>query len=101
MRPLFYHYDEEELYQEKGEYLLGRDILVAPVLQEGVRKRTCLLPSERGVHLLIGQEYGGGKVTVQAPIGQPPVFIRRNSAKFEELMKISNCEEQGSGQLRK
>ena len=101
MRPLFYYYDEEKLYQEKGEYLLGRDILVAPVLQEGVSERTCLLPSERWVHLFTGKEYGGGKVTVQAPIGQPPVFIRRNSAKFEELMKISNCEEQGSEQLRK
>ncbi|MBD5475390.1 MAG: alpha-glucosidase [Lachnospiraceae bacterium] len=93
MRPLFYHYDEEKLYQEKGEYLLGRDILVAPVLKEGVSERTCLLPSERWVHLFTGQEYGGGKVTVQAPIGQPPVFIRRNSERFEELMKISNCSE--------
>ena len=89
MRPLFYHYDEEKLYQEKGEYLLGRDILVAPVLQEGVSKRTCLLPADGWVHLFTGEEYSGGTVTVQAPIGQPPVFIRRDSERFEELMKIT------------
>lgn len=89
MRPLFYYYDEEKLYQEKGEYLLGRDILVAPVLQEGVSERTCLLPAERWVHLFTGEEYSGGTVTVQAPIGQPPVFIRRDSERFEELMKIT------------
>lgn len=89
MRPLFYHYDEEELYREKGEYLLGRDILVAPVLQEDVHERECRLPAERWVHLFTGKEYDGGKVTVQAPIGQPPVFIRRNSGRFEELMKIT------------
>lgn len=89
MRPLFYYYDEEKLYQEKGEYLLGRDILVAPVLQEGVSERTCLLPAERWVHLFTGEEYSGGTMTVQAPIGQPPVFIRRDSERFEELMKIT------------
>ena len=89
MRPLFYHYEGEELYREKGEYLLGRDILVAPVLREGERERNCLLPPDRWVHLFTGQEYGGGRVTVQAPMGQPPVFIRRDSGRFEELMGIA------------
>ena len=37
MRPLFYHYDEAEAYTEKTEYLLGRDLLVAPVYEEGAR----------------------------------------------------------------
>lgn len=93
MRPLFYHYDEKRLYKEKGEYLLGRDILVAPVLQEGADERRCILPADHWVHLFTGEEYRGGTVTVKAPIGCPPVFIRRNSGRFEELMKITKREE--------
>lgn len=88
MRPLFYHYDEEPLYTDKSAYLLGRDILVAPVLKEGAAERDCYLPKDRWVHLFTKEEYGGGPVTVHAPIGQPPVFVRRDSASFEELIKI-------------
>ena len=89
MRPLFYHYDEEALYTEKTEYLLGRDILVAPVLQEGAVSRNCLLPKDRWVHLFTGEEYRGGSVEIQAPLGKPPVFIRKDSESFEELMEIA------------
>ena len=89
MRPLFYHYDEEALYTEKTEYLLGRDILVAPVLQEGAVSRNCLLPKDRWVHLFTGEEYGGGSVEIQAPLGKPPVFVRKDSESFEELMEIT------------
>ncbi|MCM1027039.1 MAG: alpha-glucosidase [Roseburia sp.] len=86
MRPLFYHYDEEALYTEKTEYLLGRDILVAPVLKEGAAERVCILPGDQWVHLFTGEEYGGGKHTVAAPIGRPPVFVRRASEVYEKLM---------------
>lgn len=88
MRPLFYHYDEEPLYTEKTEYLLGRDILVAPVLREGAVSRTCRLPQDLWVHLFTGEEYGGGVVEIQAPVGQPPVFVRKGSAHFEELINM-------------
>ena len=36
MRPLFLHYeDDAHTYTLKYQYLLGRDILVAPVHEEG------------------------------------------------------------------
>lgn len=89
MRPVFYHYDEEWAYREKTEYLLGRDILVAPVYKEGEVKRECCLPKDTWVHLFNGKEYSGGKVEVAAPIGEPPVFIRKDSSYFEELMDIA------------
>lgn len=90
MRPLFYHYDEPALRAEQTEYLLGRDILVAPVLREGARSRRCVLPEDRWAHLFTGREYGGGTVEVPAPPGQPPVFIRKAAAGFEELMAVGN-----------
>lgn len=86
MRPLFYHYDEAEAYTQSYEYLLGRDILVAPVLEEGVKEWKCYLPSDRWVHLFSGKVYEGGFVRVNAPIGMPPVFIREDSGWKEILL---------------
>ena len=77
MRPLFYHYDEPEAYTESYEYLLGRDILVAPVIAKGARTREVYLPEDTWIHLPTGREYRGGHYTLEAPLGEPPVF-RRN-----------------------
>ena len=79
MRPIFYHYDEDWAYTEKSEYLLGRDMLVAPVLKDGARQREVTLPDDEWIHLYSGKEYGKGTCTVDAPIGEPPVFIRKDS----------------------
>ena len=87
-RPLFYHYDEPPAYTEKTEYLLGRDLLVAPVLEEGVESRAVYLPRDRWVRLFTGEEYDGGTHEVQAPVGRPPVFIRKDSPWFENLISI-------------
>ena len=88
MRPLFYHYNEPSAFTEKTEYLLGRDILVAPVLKEKAVSRNVYLPDDTWVHLFTGKEYKGGKYNIDAPIGQPPVFIRKDSLRFKELMGI-------------
>ncbi len=51
MRPIFYHYDEEGAYCEKYEYLLGRDILIAPDLQKEETVRQVYLPKHKWIHL--------------------------------------------------
>ena len=89
MRPLFYHYDEEAAYTQHREYLFGRDLLIAPVYREGDVTRECYLPKDTWVHLFTGKEYKGGTVVVDAPIGQPPVFVRKDSKDFEMLMAIA------------
>ncbi len=89
MRPLFYHYREEKAFVEKTEYLLGRDILVAPVLEESSFGRNVYLPEDEWVHLFTKQEYKGGTYEVEALWGNPPVFVRKQSKNFEELMKLS------------
>lgn len=89
MRPLFYHYDEPRAYTESLEYLLGRDMLVAPVIDAKADTKTVYLPEDEWVHLYSGKEFDGGMVIVGAPIGEPPVFIRKKSDKFEELMSLA------------
>ena len=76
--PLFLHYeDDAHTYTLKYQYLLGRDILVAPVHEEGRSDWTLYLPEDNWVHAWTGEAFRGGEVTVNAPIGKPPVFLSR------------------------
>ena len=81
-RPLFLHFpDDTATYAIQDAFLYGRDLLVAPVHQQGAASWTAYLP--RGatwVHLWSGARHAGGRqVTVPAPLGHPPVFWREGS----------------------
>lgn len=85
-RPLFlYHEDDERCCTEQFEYMLGPDVLVAPVWQEGLDSREVYLPEGEWVHLWTGKEYGRGDFTVPAPLGYPPVF-RKKDSRWAELL---------------
>jgi sulfoquinovosidase len=90
-RPLFMHYENDEIaYDIQYQYLYGRDLLVAPVYEEAATHWKVYLPEDEWVHLWTGQEYQGGYAEVHAPVGEPPVFYRKNSSDkdlFESLTK--------------
>lgn len=88
VRPLFFYYDEERAYTERYEYLLGRDILVAPVIRAKAVSRKVYLPNDVWVHLWSGREYGGGEYEIPAPIGEIPVFIRKESYFKESFLNL-------------
>lgn len=81
MRPLFLHYeDDAHTYSLKYQYLFGRDLLVAPVHEEGRTDWTLYLPQDSWINLWTGERHSGGaEVTIAAPMGQPPVFYRADS----------------------
>ena len=80
MRPLFLVSEDERAWERDNYcYLLGEDMLVAPVVRPGADSRTLWLPEGDWVHLWTGESCSGGSVTVPAPLGQPPVFYRRGS----------------------
>ena len=90
IRPLFFHYDEEWAKTTKREYLFGKDILVAPVLREGVNELEVTLPNGKWVEFFTGKEYSGGVHKVSAPIGKPVAFYNPDSefkSLFEEITK--------------
>lgn len=91
MRPLFYHYSEPECFNEGYSYLLGRDLLVAPVIKEGAISRRVFLPNDSWIHLFTEAEYSGGVYDIPAPIGTPPVFVRKNSPRCRELLSIKEA----------
>ena len=90
VRPLFFYYDEQPAYTEAYEFLLGRDILVAPVIKSGAEKREVYLPNDEWVHLWSGKEYSRGKAIVPAPVGEIPVFIRKSSPFKDEFINLKN-----------
>ncbi len=77
IRPLWYHYVGEREYNEKYEFLLGEDILVAPVIRPNVEEWNVYLPNDEWIHIWSGKMFGKGEYTVSAKIGEPPVFIRK------------------------
>lgn len=80
-RPLFLHYEKDaRAYTEQFEYLYGSDILVAPVWQEGKTEWEVYLPEDEWIHLWSGTAFGPGTHTVEAPVGQIPVFYRKDSS---------------------
>ena len=94
-RPLFYHFpDDPTAYGLQDEYLLGEDLLVAPVYKRGAKRRKLYLPKGEWVHLFSGDRYAGGRnVTVSAPLGTPPVFFRvgsQHTALFEAIRADQN-----------
>ncbi|RVT81799.1 family 31 glucosidase [Rhodobacteraceae bacterium CCMM004] len=83
MAPLIYHFaDATELHGEGGAYMLGPDLLVAPVTARGVDRMEVALP--RGAdwrHVWTGARHAGGTTaTVDCPFGACPVFVRDGAA---------------------
>ncbi|MCM1364357.1 MAG: alpha-glucosidase [Faecalibacterium sp.] len=89
IRPLFFYYNESKAYNEVYEYLLGRDILVAPILKANAKSREVYLPDDEWVHLWSEKEYVGGVYTVSAPVGEIPIFIRKNAKDFNSLIALN------------
>ncbi|MFT4145402.1 MAG: alpha-glucosidase [Mobilitalea sp.] len=90
-RPLFLHYEEDQnTYELQTQYLFGRDMLVAPVYLEGETTREVYLPKDEWIHLWTGENFEGGTVTVEAKIGYPPVFYRKNSEYAALFSGITN-----------
>ena len=66
--------------------MLGSELLVAPVIEPNQTKWKIYLPEDDWIHLWSNVEYQGGFIVVDAPLGKPPVFYRKNS-KFSNLFE--------------
>jgi len=82
VRPLFLNYPAEPATSTlDDQYLLGDDLLVAPVLRPGHVERRCYLPDEGWRDYWTGRMHRGpGWTTVAAPLERIPLFIREGAA---------------------
>ena len=79
MRPLFWHYPDDKIAARIGDqFLLGADLLVAPVLQPGCVARCVYLPRGEWVNFWNRRERvrGGRHIVASATLDTLPLFVR-------------------------
>lgn len=81
IRPLVLHYEnDKETWNLNDEFLLGEQILVAPVLTQGSTRRMVYLPEGTWYGFEDKKEYEGGKYhLVEAPLDTCPMFVKAGS----------------------
>jgi alpha-glucosidase len=81
-RPLVYNYPRDpEVADRWDEWLLGNDLLVAPVWKSGERSRAVYLPRGRWVDFWDRDTVvsGGKEITVDVPLDRLPLYVQQGS----------------------
>ena len=84
VRGLWVEYPKDErARQEDQQWLLGPNVLVAPVVEQGASTRNVYLPQGCWKHVDTGAQYEGPRdVTVPAPIDSLPYFFKCGTNPF-------------------
>lgn len=82
LRPLFWAYPEDTAtYAQDDETLCGNALLVAPITRPGIEYRHVYLPEGSWFHFWTGERIDGpAHILAHAPLGQPAVYVRANTA---------------------
>lgn len=76
VRPMEYDFPKEGYHNIKDQFMLGPNILVAPVLQHGKSSRMVSLP--KGEWTWKDKTFSGGnRIEVEADLDELPVFIKK------------------------
>ncbi len=78
MRALWLHYPDDPVAVMRGdEYLWGRDILVAPVVEKGATSRRVYLPKGDWYDYWTGEKHvGGQEITRAVDLETMPLYVR-------------------------
>lgn len=92
MRPMNWFSSESWALNCTDQYMLGPELLVAPVLKKGAKGRHVCLPEGNWVHLFTGKTYGNGLHQISSRIEDKsiPVFYRQDgqwASFFEGLIR--------------
>ena len=103
VRPLFLHYPNKS-WAYKGEnrklFLLGSELLVAPVLYPGRKTVKVTFPPGRWINIWTSETYGDPhrvteNITLKAPLGFPAAFIKYTSKWKESILKAARSAIEG------
>jgi alpha-glucosidase/alpha-D-xyloside xylohydrolase len=78
MRALWLHYPgDAEAVKLGDQYLWGRDLLIAPVVQQGAKERSVYLPSSTWYDWWTGDKVQGkGTIKRQVDLATMPIYVR-------------------------
>lgn len=82
MRPMNWYCSDKWAMLCTDQYMLGPDLLVAPVLRKNAKGRTVRLPEGEWIHLFSHKKYKEGKYYIPSALSEHtiPVFYRENSS---------------------
>ena len=86
MRPLVLEYpDDRRTWGLDDEFMFGRDLLLAPVLQEAERVREVYLPKGEWFDFWTGRRYdGGSSARIPVTLESIPIFVRGGAFVFSQ-----------------
>lgn len=90
VRPLYLEYPtDKKTYSLKYQFLLGKDVLVLPVLESGEKSVKGYVPEGNWEYawsdvMAPAKQY----ISMEAPIGKPAVFLRKDSPNYNRLKKV-------------
>jgi alpha-glucosidase len=82
MRALFLEYpNDRETFKLNGQFLFGKELLIAPVVEKGAVTKDVYLPEGEWInyHDCKTVHRGGQWITVDAPLEVVPVFVKKGS----------------------
>lgn len=81
MRPLILDFqDDRNVYGINDQFMFGKDILVAPVVRPGDRKRMVYLPQGGWYDFHTKERMEGGRyIIADAPLDRIPIFVREGA----------------------
>lgn len=92
LRPLVMEYPKEAETREcNDEYLVGKSLLVAPVVEQGARARMIYLPEGEWIDYWTGEHMQGRKyILKEAPLDICPMYVKAGSIlpAFEKMESI-------------
>ncbi len=102
MRPLFFDFpDDERCISVDDEFLLGPDLLVAPVLTEGARSREVYFPcGTTWTDAWSGETFEGGqRIVAEAPLDRIPLYLCAGAIVFPQfpLSRVGDRRESAQG----
>lgn len=81
MRPMFFDVpDADEAFSHPFQWMLGDDLLVAPIVAEGAGTVTAWLPEGEWVDAFRGTRHTGGVIERDVPLDEAAVWIRAEAA---------------------
>jgi alpha-D-xyloside xylohydrolase len=90
MRPIFFDFPEDKLAAAiEDEFLLGPDVLIAPILNYRARSREVYLPNgAKWRDAWTGRRVAAGRsFTADAPLERIPVYVREESRQLAEMFR--------------
>ena len=94
MRPMVLQYEnEEETRNMNGQFMIGDDLLAAPVVEQGANRKMVYLPKGVWYDYWSGEKLEGGRYVIrEAALDEMPLFVRAGAVlpHYPEMDHVSS-----------